>query len=235
MRHSSLPKNDEEHFERKANHSLLFQTIILYYKDEECQAIMRQLFIEVIVYNFQLFESTADAELSNISDVLESFYAFNSLVAKKIPQAFADVNIDCIKLIRFGNELYTAISFCFDFSSILNYVPFSAMKAMTLPETGPSKHAVMFLQHFVMQSRALPNVTSAVLKCGEEIIHTTLLCIGIYTLRTHVDVFADIFVALNKKYPAELIAWMKILELPNFPTTFVTPQEKEQFMKAIIR
>lgn len=111
----------------------------------------------------------------------------------------------------------------------------SAMKVMTLPETSPLKHAVMFLQHFIMQSRALPNVTSAVLKKGEEIIHTTLLCIGIYTLRTHVDIFADIFVALNKKYPAELIAWMKVLEMPNFPTTFVTPQEKELFMKAIIR
>lgn len=63
---------------------------------------MRQLFVEVIVYNFQLFEQTPDTELSHISDVFESFYVFNSLVAKKIPQAFADVNIDCIKLINFG-------------------------------------------------------------------------------------------------------------------------------------
>lgn len=109
------------------------------------------------------------------------------------------------------------------------------MKAMTLPETGTSKHAVMFLQHFIMQSRAYPNVTSALLKKGEEIIQTTLLCIGIYTLRTHVDIFADIFVAFNKKYPAELVAWLKILEVSDFPTTFVTPQDKEMFMKAVIR
>lgn len=109
------------------------------------------------------------------------------------------------------------------------------MKSMALPETATSKNAVMFLQHFIMQSRSYPSVTSAVLKKGEEIIHTTLLCIGVYTLRTHVDVFADIFVAFNKKYPAELIAWLKILEVTDFPTTFVTPQDKEQFMKAVIR
>lgn len=86
------------------------QAIILFYKDEQCQSIMRQLFVEVIVYNFQLFEQTADADLSNIADVLESFYIFNSLVAKKIPQAFADVNIDCMKLIHFGEQKFCPIS-----------------------------------------------------------------------------------------------------------------------------
>lgn len=111
----------------------------------------------------------------------------------------------------------------------------TALKAAMLPETGPSKHAVMFLQHFIMQSRALPNVTAAILSKGEEIIQTTILCIAIYTLRTHVDIFAEIFISLNKKYPAELITWLKILEIPNFPTTNVSYEEKDQFMKAIIR
>lgn len=109
------------------------------------------------------------------------------------------------------------------------------MKAMTLPEIGPIKNAISFLSHFIIQSRNYQNLTSAVLKKGEEIIHTTLLCIGIYTLRNHVDVFADIFVALNKKYPAELVAWMKILEVPDFPTAYVSAQDKEMFMKAILR
>lgn len=93
----------------------------------------------------------------------------------------------------------------------------------------------MFLQHFILQSRAFPNATSAVLKKGEELIQTTLLCIGVYSQRTHVDVFADIFVALNKKYPAELIAWIKILEVNEFPTPSVSAEEKERFMKSIIR
>lgn len=63
---------------------------------------MRQLFVEVIMYNLQLFEQTADTDFSHIADVMESFYGFNSLIAKKIPQAFSDTNIDCIKLIHYG-------------------------------------------------------------------------------------------------------------------------------------
>lgn len=109
------------------------------------------------------------------------------------------------------------------------------MKAMTLPEVGPIKHSISFLMHFILQSRNYQNLTSAVLKKGEEVIHTTLLCIGIYTLRNHVDLFADIFVAFNKKYPSELIAWMKILEMPEFPTACISTQDKELFMKAVLR
>lgn len=110
-----------------------------------------------------------------------------------------------------------------------------AIKAITLPETNTAKQAVTFLTHFITQSRQYPIMNNAVLKKGEEIIHATLLCIGIYSLQTHVDVYADIFVAFNKKYPAELIAWMKVLEVAEFPTTFVTNADKEHFMKQIIR
>lgn len=61
------------------------------------------------------------------------------------------------------------------------------------------------------------------------------MCIAVYSQRTHVDTFADIFVALNKKYPAEMIAWLKVLEVNEFPTNTVTAAEKDRFMKAIIR
>lgn len=111
----------------------------------------------------------------------------------------------------------------------------TAIKAIILPETATAKHAVLFLSHFILQSRQYPILTNSVLKKGEEIIQATLLCIGIYTLQTHVDVYADIFLSLNKKYPAELVAWMKVLEVTDFPTTCVTNQEKEQFMKHILK
>lgn len=63
---------------------------------------MRQLLVEVILYNFHLFEHTADSDFSTIADVVESFYGFSAQIAKKLPQAFADDNIDCMKLIHFG-------------------------------------------------------------------------------------------------------------------------------------
>lgn len=106
---------------------------------------------------------------------------------------------------------------------------------MVLPEVGVSKHAVMFLQYFILQSRTYRNAINAILKFGEELVQTTILCIASYTPRTHVEIFADIFVSLNKKYPAELIAWLKVMEVNEFPTPTVSAIEKERFMKAIIR
>lgn len=63
---------------------------------------MRQLLIQVIVYNFQLIEQTPPADRSGISDVLESFFNFTGLIAKKVPKAFEDAEIDCDRLISYG-------------------------------------------------------------------------------------------------------------------------------------
>lgn len=63
---------------------------------------MRQLLIQVILYNFQLFEQTPITDRSVICDVLESFLNFNALIAKKVPNVFDDPEIDCDKLIGYG-------------------------------------------------------------------------------------------------------------------------------------
>lgn len=78
-------------------------------------------------------------------------------------------------------------------------------------------------------------MTNAVLMKGEEIVKIVVLCISGITPRVNVDVFGDVFIALNSKYPSEFIVWMKILEAPNFPTTYINPNEKVNFMKSIIR
>lgn len=65
---------------------------------------MRQLLVQVVLYNFQLIEQTPVPELSTSSDVLESFFNFNALVAKKIPQAFVEPEIDCEKLLAYGKK-----------------------------------------------------------------------------------------------------------------------------------
>lgn len=217
---------------------LLLQCITLFYKDEQCRQIMRQLLVEVVLYHFHLFEHTLDAEFSKISDIIESFYSCCAQISKKMPQAFNEDAIDCTKLVHFGKKTLTQTNRNKKFKKKIEcdfFCSFIAMKAMTLPEVGAIKHSICFLVHFILQSRDLPHLRSAVLKKGEEIIHTTLLCIGVYTMRNHVDYFADIFVALNKKYPAELVAWLKLLEVPDFPTVYVSAQDKDAFAKAIVR
>lgn len=63
---------------------------------------MRQLLIQVILYNFQLIEQTPAAQRSDISDVLESFFNFCALLAKKTPTALDDSEVDCDKLVGYG-------------------------------------------------------------------------------------------------------------------------------------
>jgi hypothetical protein len=112
---------------------------------------------------------------------------------------------------------------------------FPALKGITLPETGAIKKSASFLATFVKESRNHLNMTNAVLMKGEEIVKIVVLCISGITPRVNVDVFGDVFIALNSKYPSEFIVWMKILEAPNFPTTYINHNEKVNFMKSIIK
>lgn len=82
----------------------MFQCIFIYYKNQQCQAIMRQLLVQVVLYNFQLIEQTPIQELSNIVDVLESFFNFTAMIAKKIPQGLAEQEIDNEKLMAYGKK-----------------------------------------------------------------------------------------------------------------------------------
>lgn len=112
---------------------------------------------------------------------------------------------------------------------------FYALKAMTLPENGPIRTSVQFLSHFILQSRNYPTMTQAVLDAGEDIIRTVVMCVGCVTPRAQVDKFADIFLSVNKKYPSELVAWLKVLTAPNFPTPLVNDSDKSAFMTQIIK
>ncbi|XP_055905627.1 importin-13 [Eupeodes corollae] len=185
--------------------------IIIFFKDETVKSLMQQLLVEFVMHSFKLFETTPENSFSNIAETIEMFYACLMQIIKKIPIALNDKCIAYDKLI------------------------FYALKAMTLPENGPIRTSVQFLSHFILQSRNYPNMTQAVLDAGENIIRTVIMCVGCVTPRAQVDKFADIFLSVNKKYPSELVAWMKVLHTPNFPTPLVNDTEKSAFITQIIR
>ena len=140
------------------------------------------------------------------------FYSCLMQIIKKLPQSLDDKSISHEKLI------------------------FYALKAMTLPENGPIRTSVQFLSHFIMQSRNFESMTKAVLEAGEQIVRTVMLCVGCVTPRQQVDKFADVFMALNKKYTSELVAWLKtVMMVSNFPSHLVDDAEKSRFITQIIR
>uniref|UniRef100_A0A1B0G997 Importin-13 n=1 Tax=Glossina morsitans morsitans TaxID=37546 RepID=A0A1B0G997_GLOMM len=187
--------------------------IVIFYKDEGCKSLMQRLLVEFVSHSFKLFESTPENGFSNIAETIEMFYACLLQIVKKIPQSLDDKAIAYDRLI------------------------FYALKAMTLPENGPIRTSIQFLSHFVMQSRNYPQMTVAVLTAGEEILKTAVVCVACVTPRQQVEKFADIFLSVNKKYPAELAIWLRniMLQSPNFPTNLVDEAEKSRFITQIIR
>ncbi|XP_065354856.1 importin-13 [Calliphora vicina] len=186
--------------------------IVIFYKDADCKSLMQQLLVEFVMHSFKLFESTPENGFSNIAETIEMFYACLMQIIKKIPQSLDD------KAIRYDRLI------------------FYALKAMTLPENGPIRTSVQFLSHFVMQSRNYAQMTQAVLAAGEEILRTAIVCVACVTPRQQVEKFADIFLAINKKYPAEMSVWLKnIIHVTNFPTPLVDDSEKSKFVTQVIR
>lgn len=109
------------------------------------------------------------------------------------------------------------------------------MKGMQLPESGALKKSTSFVATFIKESRNHVNMTNTILFKGEEIVRTVILCIAGITPRVNVDVFGDVFIALNSKYPGEFVQWLKILEIQGFPTVYISHDDKTNFMKLIIR
>lgn len=160
----------------------------------------------------QLQQKIAAGTLSEISDIVESFYSFVASIVKKMPTMIASSPvIDCNKLVT------------------------GALAALGMPENGPVKQSILFLTHFVMQSRNFPPMTRAVLDQGDRIISIMVTCVAIVAPRTQVELFADVFLAVNKKYPAEFVVWMKVLQVADYPTPEVSPANKKVFMDALIK
>lgn len=110
-----------------------------------------------------------------------------------------------------------------------------ALAALGMPENGPVKQSLLFLTHFVLQSRNFPPMTRTILDHGDRIINTMVMCVAVVAPRTQVELFADPFLAMNKKYPAEFVVWMKVLQVADYPTPDVTPANKKAFMDALIK
>lgn len=172
---------------------------------------MQELVYGMTQSTFKQIEQKPETQYQDITELFESFYAMNAHIVKKLPMVYSETNINCAKLLAY------------------------AIKSITLLENGPIKYGTQFISHFILQSRNYPVMMQAVLNNGENLIRTTLVCIGGHTPRTQVDCFADIYLSVNKKYPREFMGWFGALEIENFPSAYCTMDQKRSFMKAILR
>lgn len=60
--------------------------------------------LRFVHYNLWLLQQTPPNKFSDISDLLESFYALNTKLTKKIPSAYTQENMDFSKLMGYGKK-----------------------------------------------------------------------------------------------------------------------------------
>ncbi|XP_001359959.2 importin-13 [Drosophila pseudoobscura] len=187
-------------------------TIVMFYREEGCKPYMQELLREFIKHSFKLFENTPQQNFSNISDTMEAFFGCLAQIVKKIPQALEDKTLAYDRLVYYGQ------------------------RCMTLPESGAIRCGIQFMTHFTIQSRNHEHITEVVLKTGEQTVYFIMMCVGYLTPRSQVDKFADIILAFNKKYPAELAIWLKtVMSVPHFPTPLLNDAEKSRYVSLIIK
>lgn len=75
---------------------------MFYYREKKSTSTMQQLHVEVNSYTLRLLEATPPANMSDVTDLVESFYSFNGQVVKKIPEAYQNPGIDSTKLLTYG-------------------------------------------------------------------------------------------------------------------------------------
>lgn len=122
-----------------------------------------------------------------------------------------------------------------------------------LPETQTTKAISSFLVNFITQSREVSQ-SSVVQNYGESLVLRILLNLGglleittscntnFFSLiagtapRASIDLHGDILLALNKKYCDNLSRWLNsLLNQENFPSPKITAQQKETFIRVVLR
>lgn len=65
---------------------------------------MKLLHAEVNAHTLRVFDATPEVNWSDISDLVESFYSFNALLMKKIPEAYTNPDLDNVRVLNYGKS-----------------------------------------------------------------------------------------------------------------------------------
>ncbi|KAH1009274.1 importin-13 [Dendroctonus ponderosae] len=186
--------------------------VILFGKEPDLCHLSQQLIQEICNQTLLIcFEKNNQNQLSEIADLLEGFFSLLFNIIKKVPHLI------------FNNEMDTAALFeC-------------AILCLVLPEVQTLKAISSFLVHFITQSRDVSQVI-VVQAYGESLVLRILLNLGSTAPRSSIDHLSDIILVLNKKYCDSLSRWLNtLLVQENFPTPRITAQQKEIFIKLVLR
>ena len=104
------------------------------------------------------------------------------------------------------------------------------------PETPTIKTACHFLSTIITNPQLKEGQPSVISLMGQQLVTVIMSCIGGAAPRHTMDHFAELILVVNHYYVSQLNTWVaNVFQIENFPSTSVTPQQKEQFQRAILR
>lgn len=186
--------------------------MIMFGRDNECASLMQELLKAIVNTTLQMCSQlTSNSQLSEKTDVLESFFTMLAQLFKKVPHLIQSSGIDLGALFQ------------------------CAVMCLAMSEGQPVKACCSYLSNFISQSRETEQA-AVVQNYGEALILRILISLGGNGPRAHAELLSEVLLVLNKKYCDNLTRWLHtLLQQEGFPSPRVNMQQKEHFIKMVLR
>ncbi|XP_048762818.2 importin-13-like [Ostrea edulis] len=186
------------------------QLIIMHHEDPQLSLVVTALLGSVCNTTLELFSKGPQ----NYTDVIEAFMNLLSQVLKK------------------SKSILTTEQCSIQISSLFH----SALQALSLPEQPTVKATCSFMGEFLSAGETTPVIKALVQEEGSLLLDKILRAVGGEVARGLVENLSDIFLMLNKHYPENMLVWMnQLLKQEGYPSPKVNQEDKEAFIKAILR
>ncbi|KAL7639589.1 UNVERIFIED_CONTAM: hypothetical protein RMT77_010090 [Armadillidium vulgare] len=183
------------------------QLITLYGRDDQQKSNMVMLLQLVVSATL----TRASSDLWNYTDVVQAFLSLMAITLKRLPFLFTVQQLP----------------------SIFNL----GMEALKLPEESTVKSASIFFSCFIVCSRDQNGISfqQVVSHNVENLLRTLCFCIC-NSPRHSLTSFSDVLTSLCKLYGDDLVQSFKLIQSdPSFPSPRISPQQKEEFAKKVLR
>lgn len=187
--------------------------LILYSPDEQMRPVLFSFYKQICSLTVQHCH-----DIKQNSSLIEYFYTVATLILKKVPDVYRENspndNMELLAMFRL------------------------AASALVLPEKPTVRATTSFLTEFAVRSVDRENMLLILNNEGEFLVGQVFAVIGgtFDSPRNNVELMADVLLALNQKHFENSCRWLHSFVLrPAFPTNRISKEQKETFVKQLIR
>uniref|UniRef100_A0A8C4WSP5 Importin-13 n=1 Tax=Eptatretus burgeri TaxID=7764 RepID=A0A8C4WSP5_EPTBU len=184
------------------------ELVHIFAKDPTHDVTVKLLFLHMIAVTLAVFERGP----RDHPDIVDSFMQLLLQALKRKVDLFIADNCDFKALFHCG------------------------LISLKFPEGPTVKSACGFFTELLPHCATVPAIGQVVHDEGRLLLETILEAIGGQAPRILMDNFADVLFYINKHCFAYLPIWLKeTLQRPDFPSAYVTPEQKNTFSQQILR